>query len=85
MAFFAIFVSFVVNTTVLDRQRPAGLREALRSSHESVHATIPIPPSIFTTSAKRASLGPDMPAASTFKDYISGIDPALEVISKQGA
>jgi len=30
----------VANTTVLDRQRPAGLREALRSSHESVHATI---------------------------------------------
>jgi len=42
MAFFAIFVSFVANTTVLDRQRPAGLREVLRSSHESVHATIPV-------------------------------------------
>jgi len=42
MAFLAIFVSFVANTTVLDRQRAAGLREVLRSSHESVHATIPI-------------------------------------------
>jgi len=41
MAFFAIIVPFVANTTVLDRQRPAGLREALRSSRESVHATIP--------------------------------------------
>jgi len=40
MAFFAIFVPFVANTTVLDRQRPAGLREVLLSSHESVHATI---------------------------------------------
>jgi len=28
-----------MNTTVLDRQRPAGLREVLRSSHESVHTT----------------------------------------------
>ena len=40
MAFFAIIVPFVVNTTVLDRQQPAGLREVLRSSHESVHAAI---------------------------------------------
>jgi len=41
MAFFAIFVPFVANTTLLDRQWSAGLREVLRSSHESVHATIP--------------------------------------------
>jgi len=41
MALFAIFVPFVANTTVLDRQWPAGLREVLRSSHESVHAMIP--------------------------------------------
>jgi|GEM_PF-3443548 len=41
MAFFAIFVPFVANTTALDRQWPAGLREVLRSSHESVQAAIP--------------------------------------------
>gem|GEM_PF-1912809 len=42
MVFFAIFFPFVANTTVLGRQRPAWLREVLRSSHESVHATISI-------------------------------------------
>jgi len=37
MAFFAIFVPFVANTTVLDRQWSAGLREVLHS----VYAIIP--------------------------------------------